>query len=54
MFIADRIVLLTTRPGRIDRVLEIKSPRPREAEIEANPEFQSTVLGLRQRLGAIA
>jgi NitT/TauT family transport system ATP-binding protein len=54
VFLADRIVLLSPRPGRIDRVIEVKSPRPRVAEIEANPEFQSTVLGLRQRLGAIA
>jgi NitT/TauT family transport system ATP-binding protein len=54
VFLADRIVLLSPRPGRIDRVIEVKSPRPRVAEIEANAEFQSTVLGLRQRLGAIA
>lgn len=54
VFLADRIVLLSPRPGRIDRVIEVRSPRPRVAEIEANAEFQSTVLGLRQRLGAIA
>jgi NitT/TauT family transport system ATP-binding protein len=54
VFLADRIVLLSPRPGRIDRLIEVKSPRPRVAEIEANAEFQSTVLGLRQRLGAIA
>ena len=54
VFLADRIVLLSPRPGRIDRVIEVKSPRQRVAEIEANAEFQSTVLGLRQRLGAIA
>jgi len=54
VFLADRIVLLSPRPGRIDRVIEIKSPRPRVAEIEASTEFQSIVLGLRQRLGAIA
>ena len=54
VFLADRIVLLSPRPGRIDRIIEVKAPRPRVAEIEANAEFQSTVLGLRQRLGAIA
>jgi NitT/TauT family transport system ATP-binding protein len=54
VFLADRIVLLSPRPGRIDRVIDINAPRPRAAEIEASAEFQSTVLGLRQRLGAIA
>jgi len=54
VFLADRIVLLSPRPGRIDRVIEITALRPRSAEIEASAEFQSTVLGLRQRLGAIA
>ena len=54
VFLADRIVLLSPRPGRIDRIIEVKSPRPRIAEVEASAEFQSTVLSLRQRLGAIA
>ena len=54
VFLADRIVLLSPRPGRIDRIIEVTTPRPRIAEIEASPEFQGTVLSLRQRLGAIA
>jgi NitT/TauT family transport system ATP-binding protein len=54
VFLADRIVLLSPRPGRIDRIIEVRSPRPRVAEVEASVEFQSTVLSLRQRLGAIA
>jgi NitT/TauT family transport system ATP-binding protein len=53
VFLADRIVLLSPRPGRIDRVIEINAPRPRVAAIEASAEFQSIVLSLRQRLGAI-
>src|SRR4029079_5973795 len=54
VFLADRIVLLSPRPGRIDRIIEVKSPRPRIAEVEASAEFQSTVLSLRQRLCASA
>jgi NitT/TauT family transport system ATP-binding protein len=54
VFLADRIVLLSPRPGRIDRVIDVTFPRPRTAEIEASAEFQSIVLSLRQRLGAIA
>ena len=54
VFLADRIVLLSPRPGRIDRVIDIPFARPRGVEVEASPEFQSIVLSLRQRLGAIA
>ncbi len=54
VFLVDRVVLLSPRPGRIDTVLDIAFPRPRSIEIEANAEFQSTVLALRRRLGSFA
>jgi NitT/TauT family transport system ATP-binding protein len=54
VFLADRIVLLSPRPGRIDRIIDVTFGRPRTAELEASPEFQSIVLGLRQRLGTVA
>ena len=36
IYMSDRIVLMTPRPGRIDRVLEIDLERPRQRN---NPEF---------------
>lgn len=36
VFLADRIIVLTTRPGRIKNIYEIKLPRPRD---RGNPEF---------------
>jgi NitT/TauT family transport system ATP-binding protein len=53
-FLADRIVLLSPRPGRIDRIVDVPFARPRNVEVEASAEFQSIVLSLRQRLGAIS
>jgi NitT/TauT family transport system ATP-binding protein len=53
VFLADRIILLSPRPGRIDRIIDVSLGRPRTVEMEASPEFQSIVLGLRQRLGAV-
>ncbi|GAB4179922.1 MAG: ABC transporter ATP-binding protein [Thalassobaculales bacterium] len=50
VFLADRIVLLSPRPGRIDRVIEVPFARPRDIEVQADPAFQDLVLALRRRL----
>jgi len=39
--LADRVVVMTPRPGRIERILRIELPRPRDFDVEANPLFQS-------------
>jgi NitT/TauT family transport system ATP-binding protein len=39
IFLADRIVVMTPRPGRIDRIIEVPFPRPRDESIKATPEF---------------
>jgi len=40
ILLADRIVLMTNRPGRIDEVIEVNFPRPRDPEeVERLPEF---------------
>jgi NitT/TauT family transport system ATP-binding protein len=50
VFLADRIVLLSPRPGRIDTVTPVPFGRPRTIELQASAEFQAIVLALRQRL----
>jgi len=39
IYLADRIVLFTPRPARIERVLEVPFGRPRTEEVKATPEF---------------
>lgn len=39
IYLADRIVVMSPRPGRIDRIIEVPFPRPREEDIKASPEF---------------
>lgn len=53
VFLADRIVLLSPRPGKIDTIVDVPFERPRPLEVQSTPEFQSIVLNLRQRLASM-
>jgi NitT/TauT family transport system ATP-binding protein len=39
VFLSDRIIVMTPRPGKIDRVIDIKLPRPRTLAVRETPEF---------------
>jgi ABC-type nitrate/sulfonate/bicarbonate transport system ATPase subunit len=39
LFISDRVVIMTARPGRIKQVLNVELPRPRSFDIITSPEF---------------
>jgi len=50
VFLADRVVLLSARPGRIRSITEVDAPRPRSLEVTAETGFQEKVLALRGQL----
>ena len=50
VFLADRVVLLSPRPGRIHSVVDVDLARPRELEIDVEPAFRETVRSLRSAL----
>ena len=54
VFLADRVVLLSPRPGRIDTVIEVGFDRPRSLDVQASLEFQRIAVQLRHRLVAIS
>ena len=41
ILLADRVVVMTPRPGRIARVLDVALPRPRTMELEFDPRFKA-------------
>ena len=41
IFLADRVAVMTPRPGTIEVVLDVPFPRPREASIRLSTEFQA-------------
>jgi NitT/TauT family transport system ATP-binding protein len=50
VFLADRVVLLSARPGRIRSITHVHSPHPRPLEVTADTGFQEKVLELRRQL----
>jgi NitT/TauT family transport system ATP-binding protein len=41
ILLADRVVVMTPRPGRVARVLKIELPRPRTVEMEFDKRFEA-------------
>jgi NitT/TauT family transport system ATP-binding protein len=39
VFLSDRVIVMTPRPGRIDRIIDIHLPRPRTLAMRETPEF---------------
>jgi NitT/TauT family transport system ATP-binding protein len=53
VFLSDRVLVMSARPGRIIEELVIPFSRPRGFELAANPEFNKLVSRIRDLLGAL-
>jgi ABC-type nitrate/sulfonate/bicarbonate transport system ATPase subunit len=54
VYLADRVIVLSSRPGEIKRELKIDLPRPRHQRMIAEPEFGKLVRELLEELGVDA
>ena len=52
IFLADEVYVMTPRPGRIAKVIDVPLERPRELAIQTSPEFNRLVDEARDVLGA--
>jgi NitT/TauT family transport system ATP-binding protein len=48
VMLADRVVVLSARPGRITEIVPVDVPRPRKFGMEARDEFQAAANRIRQ------
>jgi NitT/TauT family transport system ATP-binding protein len=52
VFLADRVLVMTPRPGRIMDAVAVDIPRPRRVEAMNSPEFCATVNSIRAHFNA--
>jgi NitT/TauT family transport system ATP-binding protein len=54
VFLSDRVVTLTARPGRIDEIIAIDFPRPRSIDVFADPKFTAIEARIRAKFAKYA
>jgi NitT/TauT family transport system ATP-binding protein len=52
VFLSDRIIVMTPRPGKIDTILEVDLPRPRRLAVRDDPVFAGLTRAIRDRFMA--
>ena len=51
VFLADRVFVMTPRPGRLAATVDVPLPRPRTIEMTKSPEYNDLVFNIRDTLG---
>jgi NitT/TauT family transport system ATP-binding protein len=51
IFLADEVMVMTPRPGRLARIVHVPFERPRKPELMLTPEFNALVAEVRDILG---
>lgn len=52
IFLADEVMVMTPRPGRLARIVEVPFERPRSLELQLTPEFNAIESEVRELLGS--
>ncbi len=51
VFLGDRVIVMTPRPGKVADIMSVDLPRPRTTSIRDEPKFIGYVKQIRERLG---
>lgn len=51
VFMSDRVVVMTPRPGRVSGIVDVSWPQPREIKMMHDPVFSDLVFEVREILG---
>lgn len=43
IYLSDRVIVMTARPGRIKEIIDVDLPRPRDLSLKRTPEFAALV-----------
>ena len=52
VYLADRVVVMTPRPGRIVEIIDVDLPRPRHLAMHNTPEFGRHVAAIRRHFNS--
>lgn len=52
IFLADQVMVMTPRPGRLARVIDVPFERPRSLDLQLTPEFNEIESEVREVLGS--
>lgn len=53
VFLADKVVVMTPRPGTVKNIIKIDLDRPRDLSVKSSPEFAEYALKVRKELGLL-
>ncbi len=53
VFLADRVIVMTPRPGMVADVVSVTLPRPRQPETKLDPRFQELVQIIGRKIGLL-
>jgi len=54
VFLSDRVMIMSSRPGTIDEIVAIDLPRPRSLDLLADPRFAAYAQRIRARFGSLS
>jgi NitT/TauT family transport system ATP-binding protein len=53
VFLADRVIVMTPRPGMVAEIVDVSLPRPRMPETKLDPRFAACVQAIGRKIGLL-